>query len=617
MTKKHIIILGIGFLCTATVAAFLLMPVFKEQQLKNRSAEIVAGLSTDEKIGQVMLMNFRFWGKDANDKPIALTECNDTVRELIQTYHLGNVLLFGENVQTTEGATRFVSDLQAASLAGGGAPLLICVDQEGGMVTRLGQGTCLPGNMALGASGKPENARQAGNVIGAELAAIGINCDFAPSCDVNNNPQNPVINLRSFSSQPTLVAKLAPSFRQGLHKNNVIAAAKHFPGHGNTANDTHIGLAVVDVSKEEWDTVEAVPFRAMVKAGTDMIMTAHIQFPQIDTTLYTSKKNGEELYLPATLSRTFLTDILRGELGFEGVVVTDAMDMQAIADHFGTSEASIMALAAGADLLCNPTSVTGPEDVQKLEELYADIHEALEDGRLTMERLNEAATRVVRLKLKYGIWDKAPTPVEDAVQNALTVVGSPEHRAIERKLANEGVTYHSSLPYEPMQPAEGDSILFLVPYENKGFSAQYAMNRLIQEGKLPQVEVQTYIYGDDTEISADLTAQIKEATHVVLVSMTTSYSLNDPEDPEVKMPILLSQALLKSDRAASSAVISIGLPNDAESFPGLPLYLSYGYQGMNKDDAATGVITHKYGPNLPAAIDCLMGAFKPTGTLPV
>lgn len=615
-------IIGIttGIACAAVIiAAAAVAPIVKERRLDAKAQEIVAGFSTEEKIGQVLLMNFRHWGMGADDKPLAMTECNDTVRELIGKYHLGNVILFGENVQTTEGAVRFTAALQAASLESGGIPLLIGIDQEGGIVTRLGQGTCLPGNMALGAAGKTEYARMAGDVIGAELAAIGVNCDFAPSCDVNDNPQNPVINLRSFSSDPAVVAKLAPALRDGLTNNKVAAAAKHFPGHGNTSVDTHVGLAVVDKSKDAWDAVEAVPFRAIIKDGVDMIMTAHIQYPQIDDTRYQSKLTGEELYLPATLSRKFLTDILRGEMGFKGVALTDAMDMQAIADNFGESEACIMALAAGADLLCNPTKIMSVEDETKLAELYADIGAALTDGRLPMERLDEAAGRVVRLKLKYGILEESQyqKPVEERVQNALRVVGSAEHRATERKLADAAITYRSEQPYVPMQLSENETVLFLVPYASRGFSAQYAVNRLTQEGKIPAVNLQTYIYEKDTAVSEELRAQILEADHVVIVSMTTSFSLGDPEDPEIKMPLLLAQTVKEGGKAADSAVISIGLPNDADSFPGLPLYLAYGYQAMTEADAKSGVITAKYGPNLPAAIDCLFGVFKPTGTLPV
>lgn len=620
MTKKIKIGVAAGAVCAlAIMAAVVAAPILKERQLDAEARKIVVELSTEQKIGQVLLMEFRYWNNGADDKPAALTECNDTVRKLIGEYHIGNVILFGENVKTTENAVRFVADLQAASLESGGMPLLIGIDQEGGIVTRLGQGTCLPGNMALGAAGKPEYTRMAGDVIGEELAAIGINCNFAPSCDVNDNPQNPVINLRSFSSDSALVAKLAPALQQGLEDNGVIAAAKHFPGHGNTSVDTHVGLAVVDKSKAAWDAVEAVPFRAMIKDGADMIMTAHIQYPQIETTRYQSKMTGEELYLPATLSHKFLTEILRDELGFKGVTVTDSMVMEAIVDNFGESEACVMALAAGADLVCIPTQITSVQDEENLAKLYADIKTALTDGRLSPVRLDEAAARVVRLKLKYGILGETQyhKPLEEKLAQASKVVGSAEHRAVERKLANAAITYCGEQPYAPMTLAEGETVLFLVPYASRSYSVQYAVNRLIQEGGIPKVNVQTYVYETDTTVSDELSSQISAADHVVIVSMTTANSLGDPESMEIKMPLLLAQTVQAGGKVANAAVISIGLPNDADSFPGLPLYLAYGYQAMLEADAATGVITAKYGPNLPAAIDCLFGAFQPSGTLPV
>lgn len=299
--------------------------------------------------------------------------------------------------------------------------------------------------------------------------------------------------------------------------------------------------------------------------------------------------------------------------------MTDGMRMKAIVDNFGESEACIMALAAGADLICTPTTIISAADVQKLERLYADIKAALTDGRLSPARLDEAAMRIVRLKLKYGILEETQyqVPTAEQITKAQRIVGSAKHRETERKLANAAVTYRAKQPYAPMTLTEGETVLFLVPYVSRGYSAQYAVNRLTQESKIPRVNVQTYVYEKDTAVSNELSAKVLAADHVVIVSMTTAYSLDDPENPEIKMPLLLAQAVQVAGKAADTAVISIGLPNDADSFSGLPLYLAYDYQAMTKEDADSGVITAKYGPNLPAAIDCLFGAFQPTGTLPV
>lgn len=620
MKKKNVVpLVVLAALCAVVAGAIFLVPVLQEQRLNARARTLVSGMSVDEKLGQVLLMNFRFWGEDADGNSLPLEVCNDTVRDVIGKYHIGNVILFEENTADTEKAVRFVEALQQASASVGGLPLLIGIDQEGGMVTRLGQGTCLPGNMALGASGDAKNALLAGSVIGEELTAIGVNCDFAPVCDVNDNPKNPVINLRSFSSDPEVVGNMARALRQGLQDSGVISAAKHFPGHGNTAVDTHVGLAVVEKSRADWEAVEAKPFREMIESGQDMIMSAHIQYPQLDDTKYQSKLTGEELTLPATLSHTILTDILRGELGYDGVIVTDALDMKAIADNFGEAEACVMALSAGADLLCNPVSITGTEDVSKLDMLYETVHAALSDGRLSPERLEEAAFRVMRLKLKYGILDgkQDSRTVEEKVEHAVSVVGSPAHRQTERLLAEAAVTLYGDAPYVPMKPREGERVLFLVPYENKGFAARYAMDRLMREGKLPKVEADIFLYNEQTAVSAEAVTKIKQADYVVLVTVALADDLAEPEGWPLQTPKLLAQAVKEEGKESRCAVLSAGMPDDAVNFSGLPVYVVYGYQGMREKDSQTGMLTGKYGPNIPAGIDSIMGVFAPTGKLPV
>lgn len=611
-----------GLKLAAALAALILLtaglacieaPAARERALDAKAGRIVSGMSAEERIGQVLLMNFRRWGRDADGNGIAMEECSDEVKRVIADYHLGNVILFGENLQDTAKSVRLVDELQSASIDAGGLPLLIGTDQEGGIVTRLGQGACLPGSMAIGASGRTENARLAGGIIGQELHAIGINCDFAPDCDVNDNPANPVINLRSFSPDADTVARMAVAMREGLAENGVISAAKHFPGHGNTVTDTHVGLALVEKSRTEWDRVEAVPFKAMIRAGADMIMSAHIQYPGLDGTRYISKLSGEEIYLPATLSHTILTDILRGQLGFDGVIVTDAMDMQAITDNFGETEVCVMALAAGADLICNPTSVECAEDVQKLQAIYDAIIEALDTGALDGARLEDAARRVVRLKLKYGIIGAGAEPetLERRIETACATVGSAEHRVLERRLADEAVTYHCERPYEKMELSAGEKVLFLIQYENKGSSAQYAMSRLEREGVIPQAETLVYLYDGETAVSGEALELMREADKIVIVSQLSAGSVGSNTNTDAVMPRLYAKAVEELGKTGDSAVISIGLPYDADDFPGLPVYIAYGYLGMDAADAQSGVITKKYGPNLPAAIDCLMGAFAP------
>ena len=233
---------------------------------------------------------------------------------------------------------------RVATKSGARIPLMIATDQEHGVVTRVGPpATQLPGNMALGAGRSETDTYDAAQISGKELRAIGINQNFAPDADVNVNPQNPVIGVRSFGSDPSLVSSLVSASVAGYQDASVSATAKHFPGHGDTATDSHYGVPIINHTRAEWDSIDAPPFRAAIKRGIDSIMTAHIVVPSLDP-------SGT----PATLSKPIITDVLRGELGYDGVVITDALTMQGVRDGFGDDRIPVLALKAGVDQLLMP-----------------------------------------------------------------------------------------------------------------------------------------------------------------------------------------------------------------------------------------------------------------------
>jgi beta-N-acetylhexosaminidase len=271
--------------------------------------------------------------------------------------------------------------------------LLIAIDEEGGDVTRLhaATGSAYPGNLALGAAGDPALTRSVGLAMGAELAAAGINLDLAPVADVNSNPANPVIGVRSFGADPELVATHTVAMVEGLQAAGVAACVKHFPGHGDTTVDSHLALPVVDADRAALEPALA-PFRAAIGAGVQSVMTAHILVPALDRA-------------PATLSRPILTGLLRGQLGFDGMVVTDALEMGAIAGSLGIGEAAVRALAAGADAVCVGRDHAGEKVV---EQLTGTLAGAVRSGRLPEERLAEAAERVARV----GAWAAVAFPAD-------------------------------------------------------------------------------------------------------------------------------------------------------------------------------------------------------------
>lgn len=323
----------------------------------DKAKELVSKMTLEEKIGQKMMLSFRSgWTMKDGTKIASVQNINDEIYELIGKYDIGSVILFAANfnadatvnVELTDGLQRAAMD---KDLGKNNIPLLIAADQEGGIVYRLTGGTALPGNMALGATNNTENAVKAGEIIGSELSAVGVNTNFAPVADVNNNPNNPVIGLRSFSSNPQLAAKFTAAYIEGIQNKNVATTAKHFPGHGNVATDSHTGLPSISSTKEELYQTELVPFQAAIDSGTDMIMTAHIQFPNVVTEQIYSDKKGELMSPPATLSREILTDLLRDEMNFDGVIVTDSMTMQGVANYFDVNERNLLAVKAGVDIL--------------------------------------------------------------------------------------------------------------------------------------------------------------------------------------------------------------------------------------------------------------------------
>ncbi|GAB4000749.1 hypothetical protein GCM10029992_33780 [Glycomyces albus] len=329
----------------------------------------------------------------------------DNGDELLEQYHLGGVIYFAwsDNVNDPEQITGLSNGLQETATEDGGTPLLISTDQEHGLVTRIGApATQLPGAMALGATHDPGAAYDAAVISGDELRAMGINQNFAPVADVNVNPDNPVIGVRSFSSDPGLASDMVSSQVEGYQSDEDLASTvKHFPGHGDTDTDSHVGLPLITHTYEEWQQLDAPPFRAAIESGVDTIMSAHIQFPALDDSLK-----------PATLSEPILTGLLRDELGYDGVVVTDSLGMEGVRTEYGDDRVPVMALQAGADLLLMPPD---------LDLAYNAVLEAVETGEISKRRLNESVTRVLELKYDLGLfgdpyadpdrlWDTVGTP---------------------------------------------------------------------------------------------------------------------------------------------------------------------------------------------------------------
>ncbi|MET8829355.1 glycoside hydrolase family 3 protein [Streptomyces sp. NPDC004610] len=362
-----------------------------------RLRRLIAGMSLEAKVGQLFVTYFYGHSAttpDPNHEASNLRELGvRTIAEAIAKYHLGGVIYFSGwagNIRDLHQIADLTNGVQRASLAlRTPIPSLISIDQEHGANTRIGSpATQMPGAMAFGAGRSTSDARTAGQIAGAELAALGIYQNFAPVADVNVNPANPVINVRSFGADPAAVGKLVAAQVQGYQRAGVIACAKHFPGHGDTGADSHTQLPVITHTREEWERIDAPPFRAAIAAGVDSIMTAHLQVPALDPS------ND-----PATLSPIILTDVLRGELGFEGVIVTDALNMQGVRTKYGDDRVPVLAVKAGVDQLLFPPN---------LDVAFNAVVAAVRSGELTEARIEESVLRILRLKDKVGLLSGSP-----------------------------------------------------------------------------------------------------------------------------------------------------------------------------------------------------------------
>lgn len=313
-----------------------------------------------------------------------VTQAGESFGTALQDCPVGGMILFAKNLKNRNQCIEMISDFQSYSRLG----LFVGTDEEGGTVERVGcnsamGGTSFPDMGTIGATGDTEQAYQVGFQIGTELAELGFNLDFAPVADVNSNPDNPVIGTRSFSSDPKLAAEMVEACVKGFRESGTLCSLKHFQGHGDTDTDSHYGTASTDKILEELEQCEFLPFQAGIDVGAPFVMVGHISAP-----------NVTEQKVPATLSYELITEILREQMGFRGIVITDSMSMRAITDHYSSGEAAVMAVEAGVDMILMPAS---------LSNAVKGIEEAVDSGRITEERINESVLRILEAKIRAGI----------------------------------------------------------------------------------------------------------------------------------------------------------------------------------------------------------------------
>lgn len=370
----------------------------KELTLEEKIDKKVSEMSLEEKVGQIMMPYIDKTVKD--NKVVDFTEMNDSTKNVIEKYHLGGVILFKNNMKSKEQTKKLNEDLINAS---GELGLFIGTDEEGGLVTRIPTENKMPVARKIGETGKPEEAYKVGNSIAKELKELGINMDFAPVMDVDTNPNNPVIGKRSFGNKAEIVTEFGLQYMKGLNDEKIISSVKHFPGHGDTAGDSHKDLVRIDHDKDRINKVELEPFRQAIKNKADVVMVSHIQVPAIDNTKVKSNKANKEIIVPATFSSKLLKDTLRTDMGFEGVIITDALNMGAIANYFTPKEAAILTLKAGTDILLMPAPLNPGQENKLFDECFNGIVEAVKSGDIEEKQLDASVKRILNLKNKYEV----------------------------------------------------------------------------------------------------------------------------------------------------------------------------------------------------------------------
>lgn len=495
----------------------------------------------------------------------------------------GGVILFQNNLESIDQIIRLTDRIQESSEI----PLFIGIDQEGGAINRLPMGTTMPGNMAIGATGSNKYAYQTGKLIGNELSTLGINLNFAPVLDVNNNPLNPVIGIRSFSSDPNLVGSLGTEYIKGLRKSRVIPAGKHFPGHGDTDIDSHFGLPQINHGIERLKKVELKPFQRVINRDIEMIMTAHVTFPAIDNIKVKSKRNGQEITIPATLSEKVLTDLLRDEMGFKGIVITDAFNMKAITDHFNEEQAVLKAIDAGADIVLKPLNVEGA---------YNRVLKEIKAGNISEERIDKSVIRIISLKSKYGMLKNlSNNSLSSKVEYSEKIIRSDKHMKIEEDISDRSTTLlineNDMLPFNAVN---GDNILLFMPNIRNENITKPTIKNILYENNI-DIKIDSVIYSRSTRLGTVHKNKIDKANYIII-------GTHNIESKDGRANYINSIINYTNEKNIPAVIMSLGTPYDITYLDEVKAYItSYG----------------DFKTNINSNIKAIFGEVTPKGTLPV
>ena len=523
-------------------------------------------MSLEEKIGQLISVgvNATFLNQDS--------DAYRTLKRHIEVNKVGGIILFRGPVYES---VILINRMQQLARY----PLLISADLEAGAGMRFDDTVNFPWNMAVAATGNPEYARRQGEITAREARALGVHQIFAPVVDVNNNAANPVINVRSYGEDPAEVARFAAAFTEGAQAAGAIATAKHFPGHGDTAIDSHRGLPEINIGRDRLKTIEFVPFQASVNAGVGAVMVGHIALPQIDATVVKplppnlrstptdTDENGEivaeESTMPATLSPV-MGAILRNDLKFPGMIVTDALSMSGLTIYFTQEEAAVRALEAGADMLLKPTDVDAS---------FRGVLNAVKSGRITEQRVEESARKILAAKYDLGLVDQRLTPVDTLDR----LVSSKDVLELATEIAEHAVTLvrdeDKLVPLKNLKPESRVFNLAVTNGDDRGWIARGFTSKLKTSG----LKVETIVL-DERSPDKDVQKAIEKAQAADVVLASLYGRVRSGQKSSVGIPDTGARALSAVIAAKKPIVgISFGNPYLLQNFPELRTYIvAYG-----------------------------------------
>ena len=604
----------INILMIFSLLLSVLLPVTVSAETSNIDT-IINSMTTKEKIAEMIMPSFRYSCVEMSNCNV--TELNSDIENILKKYNFAGVILFAQNFVDTKQTVKLIDSIQKANNANPrrNSQLLIATDQEGGYITRLKYQTTMPGNMALGATNDKQLAYDAANIIGQELFALGINTDFAPVVDVNNNPANPVIGVRSFSDDPTVVSEFGTYFMKGLQDNNVISTLKHYPGHGDTSTDTHSSMTIVNKSYDEIKKLELIPFQGLINNNVEMIMTAHISYPQIDNATYISTSDGSEITLPATLSKKMITDILRNDMGFNGVVTTDALDMGAIANHFDRLDVAKLAINAGVDILLMPVETNGTAAINDLESYIDDVAALVDSNEISISNINASVKRILKLKESKNLLTEYNVNVDEKIENALKTVSSLNSHNKEFEIAKKAITLIKN-DNDILPLSEDDETMILYAYESHLTSSENAFKKLIKDKIISNSDnVKYYDYTDNLD---EIKENFKTAKNVIIINALNK--LSGASGLNGLVSGLIDEIIESAkENNVNTILVSTQLPYDAARYNNvdaiIATYLTSGIT-FDLDDYTNNI--PKYGANLMAGIYQLFDKNANfTGKLPV